>query len=61
MNRDGSDQVNLTNHPDFDGYPAWSPDGSKIVFASNRDRKDNFRGNFHLYIMNADGTNKKDI
>jgi TolB protein len=56
MNRDGSGVTNLTNHPDFDGYPSWSPDGSKIAFASNRNRKDDFRGNFHIYVMNADGT-----
>ena len=55
MNRDGSDPVNLSNHPAFDGYPAWSPDGSMIVFASNR-TADGTRGNFHLYIMNADGS-----
>ena len=54
MNRDGTNPNNLTNHPDFDGYPCWSPDGSKIVFASNRGNKN--RDNFHLYIMNADGT-----
>ncbi len=55
MNRDGSNQVNLTNHAAYDGYPAWSPDGTAIVFASNRDT-DN-RRNFHLYVMNSDGTN----
>ncbi|HSG98425.1 MAG TPA: hypothetical protein VLB27_00145 [candidate division Zixibacteria bacterium] len=56
MNRDGSDPVNISNHPDFDGYPAWAPDGSKIAFASNRDPADGNRGNFHLYIMNPDGS-----
>lgn len=25
MNADGSDLINLTNHPAYDGYPNWSP------------------------------------
>jgi len=43
--------VNLTNHPAFDHSPAWSPDGARIVFQSNRD------GAEELYVMNADGSN----
>ena len=30
--------------------PAWSPDGSRIVFSSRRD------GSYGVYVMNADGT-----
>lgn len=30
--------------------PTWSPDGSKIAFASNRD------GNWNLFVMEADGS-----
>jgi Tol biopolymer transport system component len=59
MNRDGSEPVNLSNHPDFDGYPSWSPDGSKIAFASNRAGKT--RGNFHIYVMNPDGSGVEKI
>ncbi|MDN5201675.1 DPP IV N-terminal domain-containing protein [Fulvivirgaceae bacterium BMA10] len=40
----------LTNNPAQDRYPNWSPDGSKIVFESDRD------GNWEIYMMNADGT-----
>jgi len=33
--------------------PAWSPDGSKIAFVSDRD------GNDEIYVMSADGSNQK--
>ncbi|MEO2088806.1 MAG: LpqB family beta-propeller domain-containing protein, partial [Gemmataceae bacterium] len=35
--------------------PAWSPDGKQIAFCSNRD------GWNHIYIMDADGQNVKQI
>ena len=37
MNADGTAQTRLTNNPAVDVAPAWSPDGSKIAFASDRD------------------------
>jgi Tol biopolymer transport system component/DNA-binding winged helix-turn-helix (wHTH) protein len=55
---DGGELRNLTNNPARDINPAWSPDGSEIVFVSNRE------GNydvFSLYIMNADGSNQHRI
>lgn len=51
INTDGTHPVNLTNHPKSDIQPSWSPDGSKIVFASIRD------GNYDIFIMDADGSN----
>ena len=36
MNPDGSEQVNLTQHPASDMGAVWSPRGDKILFASDR-------------------------
>src|SRR5206468_760362 len=46
MNADGSNQNQLTNDSVSDTDPAWSPDGSKIVWV---------HGNW-LYAMNPDGS-----
>ncbi len=51
MNPDGSDVVNLTDSEGFDDEPSWSPDGTQIAFASERD------GNREIYVMDADGSN----
>jgi Tol biopolymer transport system component len=41
VNRDGSGDTNLTNHPADDTSPSWSPDGSEIIFSSDRDSTEN--------------------
>lgn len=46
---------NLTAHVADDINPAWSPDGSKIAFLSNRN------GANRLFVMDADGTNVTQI
>ncbi len=48
---DGSDIQNLTNSPDFNSTPAWSPDGERIAFSSSR------TGIPQIFVMNADGSN----
>ncbi|MFQ5473818.1 MAG: TolB family protein, partial [Dehalococcoidia bacterium] len=51
MNADGTNATNLTNHPNTDGTPDWSPDGTRIAFQSDRD------GDPDIFVMNADGSN----
>ena len=36
MNPDGSEQVNLTQHPADDQLAVWSPTGEQILFVSDR-------------------------
>jgi WD40 repeat protein len=55
MNIDGSEQVRLTNNPEWDFDPCFSPDGSKIAFASER------TGNYEIYIMNIDGSGQTNL
>jgi Tol biopolymer transport system component len=50
MNTSGSGLTNLTDNPARDMYPAWSPDGEKIAFCSDRG------GKSEVYVMNADGS-----
>ena len=51
MNPDGSGVTRLTSDPGTEGYAAWSPDGKKIAFTSDRDDPSG-----EIYVMNADGT-----
>jgi len=50
INPDGSNPRNLTQNRGDDRHPAWSPNGTKLAFISERDE------NWEIYIMNADGT-----
>lgn len=52
MNADGSEQVNLTNNPFSDVFPAWSPDSTKVSFSSDRAEPNNA----DVYVMNNDGS-----
>jgi len=37
INSDGTNLVNISNNTKSDWYPVWSPDGSSIIFMSERD------------------------
>ena len=53
MKPDGRNPHPLTNKDDID--PTWSPDGSRIAFASSR------AGARQLFVMNADGSNIQQV
>ena len=57
MNPDGSEQVNLTQHPAEDMSAVWSPTGDKILFVSNR-QGTRVRD---LYLMDPDGSNVRRV
>jgi WD40 repeat protein len=59
MNADGSGQTQLTFTPTpvFIDGPAFSPDGSKIIFASNQPPSTRI----NIWVMNADGSNQKKL
>jgi len=50
MSANGTGITRLTKNAANDVQPAWSPNGKKIAFVSNR------AGNNEIYVMNADGT-----
>ena len=50
MEKDGRRPVNITRSKAAEGWPAWTPDGRRIVFSSNGS------GTFCLYSVAADGS-----
>lgn len=51
----GGDPLTISDGLGDDTDPAWSPDGSQIAFVSRRE------GQSELYIMNADGSNVRQL
>ncbi|MGI9079198.1 MAG: TolB family protein [Gemmatimonadaceae bacterium] len=48
INSDGSGLEQVTNAPEFDGFPMFSPDGTKLVWASNRNAQT--RGETNIFL-----------
>jgi TolB protein len=60
MNSDGTNQIRLTNDLGNNDSPDWSPDGTKIIFRSDRER-DWSDPTSQVWIMNPDGSNQTNL
>jgi TolB protein len=57
MNGDGTNVRRITHNTTGENFPALSPDGKRIVFESNRLRKESDQINWvSLFVMNVDGS-----
>jgi len=52
MDAHGTNEIQLTNRPGYDGGPQFSPDGKKIAFYGKT-----AEGNYEIFVMDADGKN----
>lgn len=58
VNADGSNLQQLTHQPGSEFDPAWSPDGTQIVY---RDARSGYQNNSEIYVMNADGSAQTNV
>ncbi len=58
-NADGSDKQNITNNRADDSFPRWSPDGSQIVFHTNRNLTEvDQERQFDIYVIDVQTGNE---
>jgi len=61
MNPDGTDQTRITFDPRVDQQPDISPNGRHIVYCSTRITETNPEGDLEIFVMNADGSNPRQL
>lgn len=55
---DGTNEINLSNHAAYDGWPMWSPDGAWIAYSSNRTGRPNAG---QLFVVRPNGADLRQI